>query len=502
MSHTYNDVMYQVSLIDDQKSSLNTMIGSVFGVPGVTEDSSLADLEANIRRIDVDPRPDYTLPWIMADGSSAFVVPVTAVRDRGVDVTVSLVPHPDNAGEIVMTTMATGAQWGLNQMTAGMRARYRMDASPGNTPDTNNYVGQNNVWSDSSCPYWHKMKFAVSHNLSTFRSSLYQAGSWTHAGSGMAQASTSGFNSLPITVFGSSYVYTDKVAMRPNGANRYFISKGTMLYDIAFTTGTYDSSTIGDTYTPVLHWDRVYKKYRPCLYDTVGGKYSSFAIGEGDNFPDDGRDGAYYIKPDLTIMEDKNPMASPGVKTFNTSIPNKAGNKLIVIGRVTRSSASINPAGQKNFVSVNGANPAYSLNIYMGGEASGTYKTIKVAENSGSGNVTTTYFTANSTNSYFTIMYTGASDSLWYSYYRFSALTTSVEYHNHISVTRSTLPTQDDRARGNYTFKIYKTTDNLLSIYAYIIYDSNDVLTNYIVPCLNSSDSIVLYDVITKTLYS
>ena len=502
MSHTYNDVMTEISRINSAKVWLNVAVGSTFGVSSVTADSSLADLSTNIGLIDTDPHPDYALPWIMADGSSAFVVPVTMGRNRGADVTVSLVPHPDNAGAIVMTTMTSGAQWGLNQLPAGMRGRYRMDASPGNTPDTNNYAGLGNAWSDSSCPYWHRMKFALSHYDNTFRCSLYQAGSWTHAASSMNQASTSGFNSLPIAVFGSSYVYNDKVAMRPNGNNKYFSSKGTMLYDITFTTGTYDSSTIGDIYMPVLHWDRVYKKYRPCLYESANEKYSSFAIGEGDNFPDDGRDGAYYIAPDLTIMGDNNPMTSTGSKAFATNIPNKAGNKLIVVGRVTRSSSSINPGGQKNFVSVNSADSTYNLNIYMGGEASGSYKTIKVAENSGSGNVTTTYFTANSNASYFTIMYTGASNSLWYSYYSTSALTTSNAYHNHKGVTRSTLPTQDDSLRGNYTFRMYKTTNDLLAIYAYIIYDSNDVLTNYVVPCLNSSNSIVLYDVITKTLYT
>lgn len=500
MTHTYNDVMREVLRIKSGKVWANVAVAT-FGVPGMTGDSSLADLSTNIGLINTDPHPDYALPWIMADGSSAFVVPTPLGRDRSAEVTVSLVPHPDNAGAIVMASMATNAQWGLNQMTAGMRARYRMDASPGNTPDTNNYAGQNNVWSDSSCPYWHRMRFVVSHE-SDFRCSLFQNGSWTHARSDMAQASTSGFNSLPITVFGTSYVNTNKVGMRPNGANHYFASKGTMLYDIAFATGAYNSLKRVDTYTPVLHWDRVYKKYRPCLYESTTGKYSSFAIGEGDNFPDDGRDGAYYIPPDLTIMGDNNPIPDSSSKTFATNIPNKAGNKLMVLGRAKQHFGVIDE--RQNFVSVNSADSAYSFNIYMSAEETG-WKSIRVTESKKSGELTVIYFNVDSsftTYPYFTLMYTGASNSLWFTTYHSSAFKDSYEYHNHRSVSRSALPIQDDSLRGNYTFGIHKTAEDLLNIYAYIIYDSNDVLTNYIVPCLNSSNSIVLYDVITKTLYT
>ena len=502
--------MTEVSRINSAKEWLNMAIGNTFGVPGVTADSSLADLSTNIGFIDTDPHPDYALPWIMADGSSGFVVPVTMGRNRGADVNVSLVPHPDNAGALVMTTMATGAQWGLNQMTAGMRGRYRMDASPGNTPDTNNYVGPSNTWSDSSCPYWHKMKFAVSHYNSDFRCSLYQAGSWTHAGSGMRQASTSNFNSLPIAVFGSSYVYTNKVAMRPNGANKYFASKGTMLYDLTFSTGTYDSSTIGDTYTPVLHWDRVYKKYRPCLYESVNRKYSSFAIGEGDNFPDDGRDGAYYIAPGLTLLGDDNITTSRyGSKQFDTDIPNKATNTLIVVGRSTHmDSALMGPSGQLSFVKVNNASTGYDLNIYMTKDYGNKYVEVKEYTDY-TGNVTTRYYATSSDYPYFTIMYTmNSTNDLWYSNYSDSALVTSNSYHNHIGITRTSGSTLDDTLRGNYTFGLYKTwggnahPENTLSIYAYIIYDSDNVLTNYLVPCKDSSNAVVLYDVITKTLYT
>lgn len=489
MTHTYNDVMNEISRIKSAKTSLNEAVGGTFGVPGMTGDSSLADLYYNIGRIDTDPHPDYELPWIMADGSSAFVVPTALGKDRGADVTVSLVPHPDNAGSIVMATMATNAQWGLNQMTMGMRARYRMDASPGNTPDTNNYAGQNDVWSDSSCPYWHKMRFAVSHYDSDFRCSLYQAGSWTHARSDMAQASTSGFNSLPIAVFGSPCVYNDKVDMKPNGANHYFASKGTMLYDIAFTKKTYDSSMINDTYTPVLHWDRVYKKYRPCLHDYLTGKYSSFAIGEGDNFPDDGRDGAYYIDR-ASGLEYLGATAS-GTSYSNimitTDIPFDRNNQLIVyfeIGSYTSNSGDLNTRELVKTTSRFGIKPLITAEKSLSSDPSRdiiwTYDFDQEDD---------TIFRGTSMPNVVGYDYSAQNKS----YYAFVNDTDGTNYitktfkHTHIP---DTYPVQ------NYFYQINARCVS----YMWIVNSSNEV-THYLTTCTYNGNTVI-YDVITKKIYS
>lgn len=489
MTHTYDDVMREVSRIKSAKVWLNAAVGGTFGVPGMTGDSSLADLSTNIGLIDTDPHPDYALPWIMADGSSAFVVPTPLGRDRGADVTVSLVPHPDNAGSIVMAAMATNAQWGLNQMTAGMRARYRMDANPGNTPDTNNYAGQNNVWSDSSCPYWHKMRFAVSHYDSDFHCSLYQAGSWIHARSDMAQASTSGFNSLPITVFGTSYVNTNKVEMRPNGANHYFASKGTMLYDITFTKGTYDSSTIGDTYTPVLHWDRVYKKYRPCLYESTTGKYSSFAIGEGDNFPDDGRDGAYYIDS-ASGLEYLGATASgtsyPNIM-ITTDIPYERDNQLIVyfgIGSYTSYS------GDKN------------VRELVTATGPGTFPLI-IASKTQSSSSTRDYIWTYDFDKSGDMIYRGhyMADVVGYdysaknkSYYVYSVNDTAGT--NYITKTFGTTSTPGTSSTSGYFYQINARCVS----YMWIVNSSNEV-THYLTTCTYNGNTVI-YDVITKKIYS
>lgn len=511
--------MSEISVLNFDKQEVNSLLAGTFGVPGVTADSSLADLSTNIGLIDTDQHPDYALPWIMADGSSGFVVPVTMGRNRGADVTVSLVPHPDNAGAIVMATMTGGAQWGLNQMTAGMRARYRMDASPGNTPDANNnYAGLNNVWSDSSCPYWHKMKFAVSHYDNDYRCSLYQAGSWTHAASSMSQASTSSFNSLPIAVFGSSYVYTNKVAMRPNGTNKYFASKGTMLYDLTFTTGTYDSSTIGDTYTPVLHWDRVYKKYRPCLYESVNGKYSSFAIGEGDNFPDDGRDGAYYIDTasGLTELDFSVTNETYSVKNIATDIQMSGSHTYIMrafIGYGYQDSG--NPVGKvmwttngsRNIevgpyiarrVSPYSGQGVYGISIvdgttenriieqtYTTDTGRSTYRrdellVVNFGDSSKCGRMTSTTYIAPNANSYWKI--------------------------GSLSISAHTVP---DSSRGTLYFNIGNTqTSNNINtggnnyrFYWTRILDENGVLIHYLVPCKKNS-AYGLYDAITKKFYS
>lgn len=488
MSHTYNDVMNEISRIKSGKVWANVAVGT-FGVPGMTGDSSLADLSTNIGLIDTDPHPDYELPWIMADGSSAFVVPTPLGRDRGVEAMVSLVPHPDNAGSIVMAAMATNAQWGLNQMTLGMRARYRMDANPGNTPDTNNYAGQNDVWSDSSCPYWHKMRFAVSHYDSDFHCSLYQAGSWTHARSDMAQASTSGFNSLPITVFGTSYVNTNKVEMRPNGANHYFASKGTMLYDITFTKGTYDSSTIGDTYTPVLHWDRVYKKYRPCLYESTTGKYSSFAIGEGDNFPDDGRDGAYYIDR-ASGLEYLGATASgtsyPNIM-ITTDIPYERDNQLIVyfgIGSYTSNSGDKNV---RELVTATGPSTLPLIRASKTNSSNSTRDYIWTFDFDKSGDmIYRGRYMAN------VVGYDYSAKNK--SYYVYSVNDTAGT--NYITKTFGTTSTPGTSSTSGYFYQINAKCVG----YMWIVNSSNEV-THYLTTCTYNGNTVI-YDVITKKIYS
>lgn len=489
MTHTYDDVMNQISRINSSKRWLNAAIYE-FGVTDITIDSSLADLSTNIGLIDTDPHPDYDLPWIMADGSSAFVVPTPLERDRGADVTVSLVPHPDNAGSIVMAMMATNARWGLNQMTAGMRARYRMDASPGNTPDTNNYAGQNDVWSDSSCPYWHKMRFAVSHydNLE-FLCSLYQAGSWTHARSDMVQDSKSGFNSLPITVFGVSYVNTNKVEMRPNGANHYFASKGTMLYDITFTKGTYDSSRIVDTYKPVLHWDRVYKKYRPCLYESSTGKYSSFAIGEGDNFPDDGRDGAYYIDraSGLEYLG-----ATPSGTTYSnimitTDIPYERDNQLIVHFNIGSYTSNTGDKNTRPLVEATGPDTMSLIIATKTKDSNSTRDYIWTYDFGQSGD----------------LIYRGRymADMVGYdysaknkSYYVYSVNDTAGT--NYITKTFGTTSTPGTSSTSGYFYQINARCVG----YMWIVNSSNEV-THYLTTCTYNGNKVI-YDAITKKIYS
>lgn len=488
MTHTYDDVMNEVSRINSAKVRLNAAIGGTFGVPGMTGDSSLANLSTNIGLIDTDPHPDYALPWIMADGSSAFVVPTPLGKDCGAEVTVSLVPHPDNAGSIVMSTRATGAQWGLNQMTMVMRARYRMDASPGNTPDDNNYAGQNNVWSDSSCPYWHKMRFAVSHYDNFFRCSLYQAGSWTHANSNMNQASTSGFNSLPIAVFGSPCVYNDKVAMKPNGTNHYFASKGTMLYDIAFTKRKYDSSTIVDTYTPVLHWDRVYKKYRPCLYESSTGKYSSFAIGEGDNFPDDGRDGAYYIDraSGLEYLGATASGSSYSNIMITTDIPFDRDNQLIVYFEIGSYTSNTGDKNERPLV-----------------EAAGPgIKPLITAEKTYSTDWTRDYIRTADFDQENDSIFRGTSmpNVVGYDYSAkdksYYAFVNDTDGTNYITKTFDTTHIPDTYPTPNYFYQINAKCVS----YMWIVNSSNEV-THYLTTCTYNGNTVI-YDVITKTLYT
>lgn len=475
-THTYNDVIQEINDIDSEKQELNTLIATTFGVNTVTADSSLADLSTNIGLINTDQHPDYELPWIMADGSSGFVVPFTLARDRAALTNVAVVPHPDNHGTIVRAAHSSGADWGLNQMTTSMRARYSMDASPGNARDANNYAGQSNSWGDSSCPYWHKMTFIISHYNTQFRVSLKQNDSWVHGNSSMAQASTSGYNSYPVGVFGCPYVENTKVYMRPNETNKYFASKGTIMYEIMFGSGAYTGISYSDYYKPVLHWDSVYNKYRPCLksqWDNIP-KYSSFGIGEGDNFPDDGRDGAYYIDTAAGIeyIGRTIPVSTTDYSNIliDTDIPYNRSNQIIIswsigIAPDNRPLLTVNGPSPQNLISVE-RDTTFNISVYdLGGSA------------------TTIYSSSTRPTDYIGYDYSG-NNKCWTSSWNGSYLRKAFG-----TTTPGTSSTE------GYTYTINARCVD----YVYIV-DSNNKVTNYLATCTYNGNT-VLYDVITKTIY-
>lgn len=320
MPVTYSDVMTEVAKIK-QDSSLCNAACRALGV-NVPVDSSLANLGNYIRQIDSSgSHPDYELPWIMSDGSSGFILDMTSGKNRGYVVDADIVPALDDTVFLLGCSNTNSMQDGLNQMTAGMRARLRLNTSTGGA-DTNNYAGLNSQWNVSAYPYYHKCTFGQSFNGSSqWRASLYSCGSWTHAGSGMAQQSSSVLPTSPVGIFarynssptGRAFPYTPIMA-------------GTKIYGVNIYNGTYDSSSLTTSHVPCLHWDSSFGKYRPCF--KRNNFYSSFPL---DSWEDTGTGNAYYIDYSLGLEEFNISNYSGGVAYYTTDIQADSNDTLIVM---------------------------------------------------------------------------------------------------------------------------------------------------------------------------
>lgn len=321
MPVTYSDVMTEVAKIK-QDSSLCNAACRALGV-NVPADSSLVDLGDYIRQIDSSgSHPDYELPWIMSKGDSGFILDITSGKNRGYAVEADIVPALDDTGFLLGCSNTNSMQDGLNQMTAGMRARLRMNTSTGGA-DTNNYAGLNSQWSDSAYPYYHKCIFVQSYNGSSqWRASLYSCGSWTHAGSSLAQQSTSIIPTSPIGVFARYH-------SSPTGRTFPYspIMPGVKVYGINVYAGAYDSSSLSTSHVPCLHWDSSYGKYRPC-FKRDSFSYSSYPL---DAWRDLGTGEAYYIDYSLGLEELDLSNYSGGSALYTTDIQADSSDNLIIM---------------------------------------------------------------------------------------------------------------------------------------------------------------------------
>lgn len=443
-------------------------------------DSTIMDLSTNISLIDVEDHPMLDLPWVMADGSSGFLLPVVVNKGRNTDVTVSLVPSPTdvNTRYIVGMSRSTTAAWGLNQMDTGMRARLRLEIPPGTSADTNNYAGLNAQWS-SSFPYYQPMKFAVSkQSTSTYQCSLYDGTSWIHANSNMAQASTSTFNNYIGGVFAIPRINDDSIVFPWEGKSA---TKGTILYEAAISTGAYDSSSNRVVYTPKLYWDANYGKYRPVLYDSSNKNMSSFAI---DGLTDNGADHMYYI--DRSIGLEPISSFSGTEKSVVTDIYNNPNYTFFIRFSTYR----------------------YQGDTTVFRTTKGNSSTRMVQSNWSSGSVRYTYL-------YF---YENADNKvrLYYDPTASTRINRCVSWN--MKTNSSNVSIQNisvDTTTSLWTKSSYSCAKNSLSdrgniiltysrynfIYWFMVLDENDEMIHYLVPCTYNGD-VVYYDVLTKTIYS
>lgn len=493
MPATLNDVLQKINDISTYTQQSNAACQAL-GVD-CSLDASLADLTTNIEQIDIDSHPDYDLPWVMADGSSGFLMPITVVKNRNVQATVSLVPASDNNSFIAGMIRSSGAQWGLNQMTAGMRARLRFDASPGTAADTNNYAGLNSAWSDSSMPYYHKMTFALSKMATTtYQASLYDGSTWIHAGSGMAQASTSGLNSFPFGVFAVPYIAANSITFPYSGRNTV---KGTILYNMQISGGKYDSSSGFAIYEPILRWDPYFKKYRPMLADKTNKNLSTFPLcGSADD--DLGR--AYYIDVTQGLSERGN-VLSPYVGQVTTDIPNEYGNKIIISGKCER---LYDYPASYSFITAGDADDMYFFRIGTN-TMNSELRIVTTEQIVGPGvpkQLNDISYIGNDGWPYFVICY-DSTGNYWYSRGPVNPYSESKSFIKKNYSRTFTQEETDSQARGYLTlYTPVKKYDTDIIIFNIRILDANDNLIHYLTLCNDSGNSKgSYYDCITQKKY-
>ena len=468
MPHSLSEVN---TLINDISTNLNSCFTEL-SAKGVTvpADSSLEDLGGLIRQIPDASRPDYDIPWIMCDGSSAIWLPVTTQKTRSVFLSAELVPVDSEVYLAGCRDQTTGLQLGLCQMQYGLRSRRRL-VTTSYTSDTNNYVGQNSQWSDSSYPYHKVSRMATSYvNNTNCRASLLWDGTWQHAGSGMVQASDSFAQDSPLGIFACPISSNTGLTFPYQIAPR-----GTIIYDISIGTSSY-SGTPTDNYRPVLHWDSRTSKYRPCFARDNGSAiiYSTFPKNAKLDYIDGD---AYYIDV-LSGLSQLN--APPRGFEFKTAIPHEAGNVYVMRVKADGSNDNVNESVLTNYFD-GGTGDIFDI-YYRCNINSGTY-TQRINVNYAGTGVNLAIMTGSSVQQMDYIISVAADSGN-------SGETFSTPYD----------PLMTPKTAKTIT---YGTPGGYLRILDYIVWlkvYNNGVLTHYIVPCDIDGNDTVLYDCVERNI--
>ena len=478
MPYTKQDCLDEILDISTNTQASNQAC-RVLGVD-CSIDSSLADLSTNIAAIDTADHPMIELPWVMADGSSGFLMPVTLNKNRNIEVTAALVPAEDDAAYLAGMSRSSGGVSGLNQMTAGMRGRLRFEVPPGTSADTNNYAGLNTQWT-SSFPYYQPMTYAVSkYDQTSYRCSMFNGNTWTHAGSGMAQASTSNFNNYVGGILAIPRINADNIVFPWDGHNT---PKGTILYSAMLSTGTYDSSSNKATYLPYLCWDSNFKKYRPVLYDSSNKNMTSFAL---DNYVDTGNDCMYYIDKSIGLTPAERADAPSDAVAIQTDIYNNPNYTFFIRFNTYRY------GGSTSIITTDKGNASTRIHYTSWGAGSSRYTYVYYNEDADTNvkiwNDPTAVVRVNTSASW--CMKTNSSNVSRQSIG--VDTTTSFWSKANFSCAKNSLSD-----RGNFRL-IYSS---YTFIYWFFVLDENGKMIHYLVPCMYNGNFVV-YDVITKRIYS
>lgn len=494
MPATYNDVMSKIADISTNLQSCFTEIRA----KGVTvpADSSLDDLATLITAIPDASHPDYELPWLMADGSHGFIshARTNLTTNNTGSVTVELMPAQDNNSYIFGTSNSYNCLTGLNQLTTGLRARFRLCSVSNDTvtANENNYAGNSNQYTDSSYPYNKKLSniYQTINSTSEYRASLYNGISTVTASASMAQPSTSAWGNYPVGILCRTAMMNESMSSAYLAVRTPAVA-GTKLYELKMYSGPWANKTLNTTYIPVLHWDSSWGKYRPCFKDT-GDTLTSFAIADYGNDVDSSIDGAYYIDPTLGLVETKATDITTS-KSINTITYDATGATTYIVNlrvggtttsRTTLTTGGDNPTSISAYLTSTGSGQEYYFYVRFQGSNSNR-------KNSNIGTVVGSSFRATNL-----IMRWTPSSS--YSVDRWSSTDDTINAKT--SITGLTVANGGGNAiqLRNET----NSSNNRTGVNSLMAIDSSTgKVLNYLVLCTYNND-LAYYDCVTKTIYS
>lgn len=491
-THTYNEVIQEINDISTNTQNSNKACIAL-GV-NCQQDSSLADLSTNIGLIDTNQHPDYELPWVMADGSSGFLLPIEINKNTSVLVQAALMQAADNNPYLAGCT-GYNMIYGLNQMTLSVRGRTRLSASPGNARDVNNYAGLNNKFSDTDCPYWKLCDYRLSWKDNEHYVSLYQVNEWIH--SATSQNSTSDINNYPLGILAIPNISNASTFIFPNVTNNAL--KGTLIAEVGTSSSSYTSDY--RMWNPVLHWDPKYMKYRPA-YRAYGPdtdypyRYSTFPL---DSSVDNGNDHMYYIP----VNEGYSLEIGSNNSTIHTDIKYDRSNTVIVNFYAGGTYPSFTSPNYNKIISRGSTETVVLRNVTYNQTNQGTsyYYNEVECRDYGSNSLSMIYQKVSTASQVqpltdFTVgqNYSSSSNNCFIGTIP-NELTFAYWTKTNKSVTANT-GTIPDNQTLNFHVKTAHSYINWIRIL-----DSNNNLIHSLWPCMVNNTQ-VLYDVVTKTTYS
>ena len=475
-TYTKQDVLDK---IDDISTNLHSCFTQL-EAKGVTvpADSSLDDLATLIGQIPDANRPDYDLPWVMVDGSTFFTLSDTLQRTRSFFTDIELAP---SAG-VIWGCRSTNSNQGssslyLNYTDTSVYSYRRLIKSLGTasqTGDVNNYAQK--AW--SGYPFYKKQRLAASYlDTSTYRASVQYNGSWTTAGSSMAQASGSQLTDMIQTVFARTTFSATGMSIDS------ICPAGTKVYWIGLTSGNKDTSTMQHEYVPILHWDISTGKYQPCFMKASNRNLGSYPKSTKSGWADGT---AYYI--DVTQGLTEKTGYSSGTACAYTDIPNSSTYRYVFKVAAERR----NSGSTVDYMTAYDTSNGYSMRIGNNFTTSNYTRFVKSEQYGGANYNTYTGSVGNTSVEHF-LGVDFANKSM------FEVMNTLTANQSTYTIT---VPDAPDSARGKLC--IYKPHSSTYkdALYSVMIYEG-DALIHYLVWCGKSGATYgVFYDCVTKKTYS